>query len=161
MPSSVEMDRDSSSSNRASGIVARPIPLNEGLCVVVARRRNFGFKARGVAEYQPSLKVINGLVQLYQLVRVVRSSRGSTEIESVAMKVLCHDPRGAYCSAARATSPEFTASKARPSLAHPAEKVRRRHLQKQFQQLILPRLGGPMGHLEASRQHASTRLYGR
>ena len=122
MPSSVEMDRDSSSSNRASGIVARPIPLNEGLCVVVARRRNFGFKARGVAEYQPSLKVINGLVQLYQLVRVVRSSRGSTEIESVAMKVLCHDPKGAYCSAARATSPEFTASKARPSLAHPATK---------------------------------------
>ena len=96
MPSSVEMDSDSSSSNRASGIVARPIPLNEGFCVVVARRRNFGFKARGVAEYQPSLKVINGLVRLYQLVRVVRSSRGSTEIERVAMKVPCHDLRGAY-----------------------------------------------------------------
>ena len=122
MPSSVEMDSDSSSRNRASGIVARPIPLNEGFCVVVARRRNFGFKARGVAEYQPSLKVINGLVRLYQLVRVVRSSRGSTEIESVAMKVPCHDPRAAYCSAARATSPEFTASQWRPSLAHPATK---------------------------------------
>lgn len=121
MPSSVEMDRDSSSSNRASGIVARPIPLNEGLCVVVARRRNFGFKARGVAEYQPSLKVIHGLVRL-PMVRAVRSSRRSTEIESVAMKVPSHDPRGAYCSAARATSPEFTASKARPSLAHPATK---------------------------------------
>ena len=64
MPSSVEMDSDSSSRNRASGIVARPIPLNEGFCVVVARRRNFGFKARGVAEYQPSLKVIHGLVGL-------------------------------------------------------------------------------------------------
>ena len=119
MPSSVEMDSDSSSSHRASDIVARPIPLNEGFCVVVARRRNSGFKARGVAEYQPSLKVINGLVRLYQLVRVVRSSRGSTEIESVAMKVPCHDPRGAYCSAARATSPEFTASKARSSPGPP------------------------------------------
>ena len=160
MPSSVEMDSDSSSRNRASGIVARPIPLSEGFCVVVARRRNFGFKARGVAEYQPSLKVIHGLVRL-PMVRAVRSSRRSTEIESVAMKVPCHDPIGTYCSAARATSPQFTASKARPSLAHAAGKVRRRHLQKQFQQLILPRLGGPMGHLEASRQHASTRLYQR
>ena len=46
------------------GVVARPIPINESLCVVVARRRNFGLKARGAAEYQPSLKVIHGLVRL-------------------------------------------------------------------------------------------------
>jgi len=38
------------------------------------------------------------------------------------MKVLCHDPTAAYCSAAGTTSPEFTACKARPSLAHPATK---------------------------------------
>ena len=56
------------------------------------------------------------------MVRAVRPSRRSTEIESVAMKVPCHDPRAAYCSAAGTTSPEFTACKARPSLAHPATK---------------------------------------
>ncbi len=161
MPSSVEMDSDSSSSNRASGIVARPIPLNEGFCVVVARRRNFGFKARGVAEYQPSLKVINGLVRLYQLVRVVRSSRGSTEIESVAMKVRA-TTQGEHIAPQRGPHlPNLRPPRRGRALAHPADKARRRHLQKQFQQLILPRLGGPMGHLEASRQHASTRLYER
>ena len=55
------------------GIVARRISLNESLCVVVARRRNFGLKARGAAEYKPSLKVLHGLV------RLTNGSRGEAE----------------------------------------------------------------------------------
>ena len=46
------------------GIVARPIPLNESLCVVVARRGKAGFKARGAGEYQLSRKVNYGLARL-------------------------------------------------------------------------------------------------